>query len=85
MESSIQIVNCIKINTDAIKEGLNKYVARNGVDPSFIVVNIETLNLLRCDSELETKHYSSNDQYPTFWGIRIAVCDALKLGEVEIV
>ena len=84
METNIVVRNCIKIDTDAIAEGLARYRRIHGIDPSFIVINNDTLDLLSLENKSvlnSTPTYS----YTAFMGVKVAICNALKFGEIEIV
>ena len=84
METNIAVRNCIKIDTDAIAEGIDRYIAKNDADPSFIVVNNDTFDLLSLENK-SVVNCMPTYGYTTFMGVRVAICNALKFGEIEIV
>ena len=66
-----------------INVALTEYTMANGVEPSYIVMNEFTLEILEVESNGMV--FIKDPKYSVFEGIPIAVCEKLSVGEFEVV
>lgn len=80
------IINFFKINKEELEEQIVYYRNFHGEDPKYLVINENTLKLLKTITYFYLFSKDTNEiDYGTYWGIPIAICNKLKDGEVEIV
>lgn len=88
-------INCCEINTHEICKLMASYHAGTGERPKYLIMSEDTQKLLKADCEifltLEQQRaikgwmIDSKCTSSQCYGIDIAICNKLKLGEVEVV
>ena len=88
-------VNCLKLQIEEISKLIRTYQANNAETPNYLIMSEDTQELLKADYErfLVTeqqqaiKGWIANNKKISSqcYGIDIAICNKLKLGEVEVV
>lgn len=82
------IKNCVKIDINEIREGINCYRNNNkGEYPNYLIMNEKTLSLLDNDMSFDRgfAKFWGMENYASFWDIPIAICNKFKLGEIDII
>ena len=78
-------INFFKINKEELEEQIVYYRNFHGGEPKYLVINENTLKLLETITLFHLFPNKNENDYGTYWGIPIAICNKLKDGEVEIV
>lgn len=81
-----------KVNFNKLRMMVGSFkFSKNYSDSSFLIMSNDTLKLLEseadvgCDASLLfSTNKSHSKSYPVYQNIKIAVCDALELGEIEL-
>lgn len=81
-----------KVNFNQLRMMVGSFkLSKNYSDSSFLIMSNDTLKLLESETEISCDAsllFSTNKphgkSYPVYQDIKIAVCDALKLGEIEL-
>lgn len=72
----------INIDIDRVSSLIGKFMSTNySKNPNYIVMNRDTLNIIIKDTGCMT----NTSCYETLFGVPIAISDALKFGDVDIV
>jgi hypothetical protein len=79
------ITNFFKINDEELEKQIFYYKKLNGIDPKYLIVNENTLKLLETITYSYLFSNKNENNYGTYWGIPIALCNKLKDGEVDII
>lgn len=79
------IINFFKINKEELEKQIIYYKEFHGIDPKYLIINENTLKLLETITYSYLFSNKNKNDYGTYWGIPIALCNKLKDGEVEIV
>ena len=69
-----------KVNIYKIEKLISKFKEERMVEPSYIIMNRETLDRLRTSSGC-----MSISSYETLYGLPIAISEVLKVGEADVV
>lgn len=75
----------VEINYDIIDKSMNVYSYQNeGKKPQYIIINQNTLDKIKKYDCNEPEFYFK-ENYPTYHGIPIAICNKLEDGDIDIV
>lgn len=87
--------NCFILQIEEISKLIQTYQTNNAEMPNYLIMSEDTQELLKADYErffvIEqqqvVKGWITNNKYTysQCYGINIAICNKLKLGEVEVV
>ena len=78
-------INFFKINEKELEKQISYYKQLHGIDPEYLIINENTLKLLEAITYSSLFLNKKENDYGTYWGIPIAICNKLKDGEVEVI
>lgn len=82
------IFDVIEIDLNLISSSIKEYINIYNKNPSYLIMNNETGNLLKstCEKRFNFYQHKCNDSYYSeFEGIKIAFCQAVPTGKVDVI
>ena len=76
-----------KISFKKIDDAIDDYIYETSTDPNFIIMNDDTFVAFRysCEAVTQVTKSACTRLYAKYHSIPIAICNALKYGEIEVV
>lgn len=77
----IQVLN---VDLDKLRRSIYEYNYCNpSMSPKYLIMSNDTLILIKSNSVVKMEYDSTNQH--TLFGIEIAICNSLELGEIDII